>query len=91
MSGASAFRERNQWRFLQYHGNITDLSSLAAEFGFTQLLSQIEARGPRFSAARSATWGRENIHQLIARLPDATLPDIQILYLNPWMQELRAR
>jgi hypothetical protein len=52
--------------------NITDLLSLAAEFGFTQLFCQIEARGPRFPAARSATWDREDIHQLIACLPDAT-------------------
>jgi hypothetical protein len=70
--------------------NITDLSSLAAEFGFAQLLSQIEARGPRFSAARPATWDREDIHQLVASLPDATAPDIQILHLSRSMQELTA-
>jgi hypothetical protein len=70
--------------------SITDLSSLAAEFGFIQVFSQIEARGPRFSAVRSAIWNREDIHQLIANLPEATPPDIQILHLNRSMQELGA-
>jgi hypothetical protein len=40
-------------------GNIADLSSLLAEFGFLQLLHKIEVHDPTSPVAPSATWDRE--------------------------------
>jgi hypothetical protein len=74
-------------------GNIADLSSLAAEFGFPQLLHEIEVHDPRFSVARSATWDREDIRKLIVNRPDSSLPgrdDIPRLNLTRLLGELAA-
>jgi hypothetical protein len=54
-------------------GNIADLSSLAAEFGFIQLLHEIDVHDPRFPVARSATWDREDVRKLIVNVPHGRL------------------
>jgi hypothetical protein len=74
-------------------GNIVDLSSLAAKFGFVQLMREIDIHDPRFSVARWATWDGEDVRKLILTLPDTSLPgrdEIQILNLTRSLEERAA-
>jgi hypothetical protein len=74
-------------------GSIADLSSLAAEFGFLQLLHKIELHGPRFPVARSATWDREDVRKLIVTVPDSNHPgrnEVPMLNLTRSLEQLAA-
>jgi hypothetical protein len=74
-------------------GNIADLASLAAEFGFLQLLHEIEVHDLRFPVPRSATWECEDIRTLIVHLADTNLPgrdEIPMLNRTRSLEELEA-
>jgi hypothetical protein len=74
-------------------GNITDLSSLAPEFGLVRLLRKIGVHNLRLSVARSALCNREDVRTLIANRPDPSLPgrdEIPIMNLTRSLQELAA-
>jgi hypothetical protein len=72
-------------------GSIPDLSNLAVEIGFLQLLHKIEVHDPRFPVARSAARDREDVRQFIVNVSDSSLPgrnEIPMLNLTPSLEEL---